>query len=95
MYEPEFTNNYELGLKTSFLNNRIIFNNAFYYIDFRNQQQYTFIPVSPAVLGIYNFDRARITGFESEIKFKATNNLDFFAAIGFNDGKIKREHTTD
>lgn len=90
MYEPEFTNNYELGLKTSFLNNRIIFNNAFYYIDFRNQQQYTFIPVSPAVLGIYNFDSARITGFESEIKFKATNNLDFFAAIGFNDGKIKK-----
>ncbi len=89
-YEPEFTNNYEIGLKTSFLNNRIIFNNAFYLIDFENQQQYTFIPVTPAVLGIYNFEESRITGFESEIKFRATNNLDFFASLGFNDGEIKK-----
>lgn len=89
-YEPEFTNNYEIGLKTSFLNNRIIFNNAFYYIDFENQQQYTFIPVTPSVLGIYNFEESKISGFESEIKFKATNNLDFFASIGFNDGEIKK-----
>lgn len=87
-YEPEFTNNYEVGLKTSFLNNRIIFNNAFYRIDFENQQQYTFIPVTPAVLGIYNFEESKITGFESEIKFRATNYLDFFASIGLNDGKI-------
>lgn len=89
-YEPEFTNNYEIGLKTSFLNNRIIFNNAFYRIDFENQQQYTFIPLTPAVLGIYNFEESEITGFESEIKFRATNNLDFFASIGLNDGEIKK-----
>ena len=89
-YEPEFTNNYEVGLKTSFLNNRIIFNNAFYRIDFENQQQYTFIPVTPAVLGIYNFEESKITGFESEIKFRATNNLDFFASLGLNDGEIKK-----
>ncbi|WP_299671226.1 TonB-dependent receptor [uncultured Polaribacter sp.] len=89
-YEPEFTNNYEIGLKTSFLNNRIIFNNAFYIIDFENQQQYTFIPVTPAVLGIYNFEESRISGFETELKFRATNNLDFFASLGFNDGEIKK-----
>jgi iron complex outermembrane receptor protein len=87
-YDPEFTNNYELGIKTSFLNNRIIFNNAVYYIEFENQQQYTFIPLTPSVLGIYNFDKTEIRGFESEIKFKATNNIDFFASIGINDGKI-------
>lgn len=89
-YEPEFTNNYEIGLKTNFLNNRIIFNNSFYVIDFENQQQYTFIPVTPSVLGIYNFEEARISGFESEIKFKATNYLDFFASFGFNNGEIKK-----
>jgi iron complex outermembrane receptor protein len=87
-YEPEFTNNYELGIKTSFLNNRIIFNNAVYYIEFENQQQYTFIPLTPSILGIYNFDKTEIRGFESEIKFKATNNIDFFASIGINEGKI-------
>lgn len=89
-YKAEFTNNYEVGLKTSFLNNRIIFNNSFYYIDFENQQQYTFIPVTPAVLGIYNFEESTISGFESEIKFRATNNLDFFASVGLNDGEIKK-----
>lgn len=88
-YAPEFTDNYEIGLKTSFLNNRIIFNNAFYLIDFENQQQYTFIPLTPAVLGIYNFEEARISGFESELKFKATNYLDFFASFGLNNGEIK------
>lgn len=89
-YKPEFTNNYEIGFKTSFLNNRIIFNNAFYQIDFKNQQQYTFIPLTPAVLGIYNFEKVKISGFETEIKFKATNNLDFYANLGFNDGEIKK-----
>jgi len=89
-YEPEFTDNYELGIKTSFLNNRIIFNNSVYYIDFENQQQYTFIPLTPSVLGIYNFEESKISGFESEIKFRATNNIDFFASIGFNDGEIKK-----
>lgn len=88
-YEPEFTDNFEVGLKTSFLNNRIIFNNAFYYINFKNQQQYTFIPLTPSILGIYNFEEAKISGFESELKFKATNNLDFFASLGLNDGEIK------
>ncbi|HAY3535757.1 TonB-dependent receptor [Elizabethkingia anophelis] len=89
MYAPEFTNNYELGLKTSFLNNRIIFNNAFYVIEFENQQQYTFVPFVPVIVGIYNINRTLIKGFESEIKFKATNSLDFFASLGINDGKIK------
>ena len=89
-YKPEFTNNYEIGLKTNFLNNRIIFNNAFYIIDFENQQQYTFIPFTPSVLGIYNFDKAKISGFESEIKFKATNNIDFFASLGINNGETKK-----
>ncbi|WP_417444091.1 TonB-dependent receptor [Joostella sp.] len=89
-YDPEFTNSYEIGIKTSFLNNRIIFNNSLYLIDFENQQQYTFIPVTPSVLGIYNFEEARISGFESEIKFKATNYLDFFASFGFNSGEIKK-----
>jgi iron complex outermembrane receptor protein len=89
-YQPEFTNNYEVGLKTSFLNNRIIFNNAFYIIDFENQQQYTFIPLTPSILGIYNFEEARITGFESELKFKATNNIDFFASLGLNNGETKK-----
>lgn len=89
-YEPEFTNNYEIGLKTSFLNNRIIFNNSLYLIKFENQQQYTFIPLTPSVLGIYNFDEAKISGFESELKFKATNNFDFFASIGLNNGEIEK-----
>lgn len=89
-YEPEFTNNYEIGLKTSFLNNRIIFNNSLYLIKFENQQQYTFIPLTPSVLGIYNFDEAKISGFESELKFKATNNFDFFASLGFNNGEIEK-----
>jgi iron complex outermembrane receptor protein len=42
------------------------------------------------VLGIYNFEESKISGFESEIKFRATNYLDFFASLGFNDGEIKK-----
>ncbi|PJA05657.1 MAG: hypothetical protein COX71_05530, partial [Flavobacteriales bacterium CG_4_10_14_0_2_um_filter_35_18] len=70
--------------------NRIIFNNSLYLIKFENQQQYTFIPLTPSVLGIYNFDEAKISGFESELKFKATNNFDFFASIGLNNGEIEK-----
>ncbi|MDE0471085.1 MAG: TonB-dependent receptor [Ekhidna sp.] len=88
-YEAEFTDNFEIGLKTSFLNDRIIFNNAAYYISFENQQQYTFIPLTPSLLGIYNLKESTISGFESELKFRATKSLDFFASVGFNNGEIQ------
>lgn len=89
-YEGEFSTNYEMGIKTSFLNNRIIFNNAFYYINFENQQQYTFIPLQSAILGIYNFQETTLLGFETEVKFKASNAIDFYGSFGFNDGEIKK-----
>lgn len=89
-YEPEFTDNFEVGLKTSFLDNRIIFNAAAYYIKFENQQQYTFIPLTPSVLGIYNFEETSISGIESELKFRATNGLEFFSSFGLNNGEIQK-----
>ena len=89
-YEGEFSNNYELGLKTSFLDNRIIFNNSFYFIDFQNQQQYTFIPLTPAVLGIYNFEETTLKGFETEIRYRVTSSLDLTGSFGLNDGEITK-----
>lgn len=90
VYDPEFTDNFELGVKSSFLNNRVIFNNSLYRINFENQQQYTFIPLASALLGIYNFEETTLQGFESELRVKVSNSVEITSAFGLNDGQIQK-----
>lgn len=44
MFDPEQSWNYELGLKTSLMQNRLQFEGALFYIDWTNQQIYQTVP---------------------------------------------------
>lgn len=89
-YDGETSNNFELGLKTSSKDNRLIFNAAAFYVDFNNQQQYAVaFGQGGLVLGNYNFPETTVSGFEADLKYRTSKYLDVLAGFGFNQSEIK------
>lgn len=93
-YDGETSNNFELGIKTSTADNRLIFNAAAFYVDFKNQQQYAVsIGSGGLVLGNYNFPETTVSGFEADLKYRTSNFLDVIAGFGFNQSEIQNGGT--
>ncbi len=88
-YKAEISNNFELGLKTSHLDNRLIANLAGFYGAFNNQQQFAVaLGLNGLTLGNYNFPKSRVYGMEVDVKYRVLKQLDLFAAYGINKSKI-------
>lgn len=89
-YDGETSNNYELGLKTTSKNQRLIFNAAAFIVDFKNQQQYAVsLGTGGLVLGNYNMPETQIFGIETDLKFRTSKYLDIIAGFGYNTSEIK------
>ena len=87
-FKDELTDNIEVGLKTSWWDNRFILNGSVFYTDFTNQQQYAF-DLATFFAGNYNYDKSTIFGFEIDSKLRLSNFLDLVGSYGFVDSKIK------
>ncbi len=86
-YKPEESYNYELGLKTSFFNNKLIANFSAFYIDWQNQQLYQTVP-SETGRYIDNAGKSKSTGFEFETRISPFKNFSFWAGMGYNEVKF-------
>jgi outer membrane receptor protein involved in Fe transport len=78
--------NYEIGTKTSWLNHRVTFNAAAFYIDWSNIQQE--ILLSCGFQYTANAGAAVSKGGEVEVRARATDELELSAGIGYQDAKI-------
>lgn len=88
-YGGETSDNFEIGLKTSSKDNRMIFNAAAFYVDFTDQQQYAVaIGTTGLVLGNYNLPQTTVSGVEADLKYRTSKYLDIIAGLGFNSSKI-------
>jgi len=90
-YEAEITDNYELGMKNSLWNDRLIINMATYYINFKNQQLYALLIDGGAgniLIGNFNLPKSESYGFELDFKLRASNYLDILASYGLSKSKI-------
>lgn len=88
-YRAETSDNYEIGLKTSWWDNRFILNMAGYYTRLNDQQQYGLSLIPPAILiGNYNYNESEIRGFEADLKIRTSNFLDIMANYGVSKAKI-------
>jgi len=92
-FDDETTDSYELGYKTSWWNNRLIINGAFFYTDFKNQQQYI-LDLNQFFPGIYNYEESRIVGYEVDTRLRLTKWLDVTANYGYTDAEIVKGGTT-
>lgn len=86
-FDPEITWNYEAGIKTAFLNNRLSINAAVFYINIKDKQVMEFL-AGPAVRKITNAAKAHSQGAELEIKFRPHPGWLLFGGLGISDARI-------
>ncbi|MGD1947444.1 MAG: TonB-dependent receptor [Croceivirga sp.] len=87
IFQPETTDNFELGLKTNWLNNRIKANLTGFYINYKNQQQFTVIDFDTFITGTDNIGESRTAGIELETEFLISKGL----TLGLNGGYLNTE----
>ncbi len=84
-YDPEYSWNYELGMKTVFFNNRLRVNTSLFYVDITDKQLYvnnpnvTSLPMAP---DITNAGKAHTCGAELGIYADPKPGISLFATLG-------------
>lgn len=96
-FEPETVNAYEVGLKASLWNGRLVLNSALFYSDYNDVQ----IPGSEAIdtdndglndsfVGtVSNAGKAKISGIELEVSGRITERLSLQSAVGYTNAEYK------
>ncbi len=88
-YDPEYTRNYEAGIKTAFFSNRLKTALSVFYTQINDKQ----VKEEAAGSGftaweITNAAKAHTTGVEFEVKALPAHNLEVFAGIGYARAEI-------
>ncbi|NJR66672.1 MAG: TonB-dependent receptor [Leptolyngbyaceae cyanobacterium CRU_2_3] len=84
--EPEESWNYELGLKTSWLDDRLTFNIAAFYNDVTNYQ--VLLPGPDTLFRDIASAQARVLGVELELKATPFDGFDIIAGFGYSDARF-------
>ena len=89
--DPEETTSYELGMKSSWMDNRLVANVSLFYIDYTDLQVQSWDPtLGTGGLSIWsNAAKVESKGLELETVFHATENLKISAALGYTDATYK------
>ena len=89
-FEPDSIENFELGAKTSWLDERMIFNVSAYRIDWDNIQTQEQEPVQGFNF-IGNAGTARVDGVELELFSRLTPELQLDLALGYQDARLTED----
>ena len=85
---PESIDAYEVGLKTSLLDNRVNFNVAGYLQNDRNYQANVADPTRLAVVYLSNVPKVRSKGVEVDMQGRLSDNFSVYGALAYTDAKI-------
>lgn len=90
-FDPEYSWNYELGVKSMLLNNRLTANATVFYIDIADKQVAQLEPtvVNPENRRIINAAKAESYGAELELEYKPLPGLLFYASLGYMDSRLR------
>ena len=86
-YHADALTNYELGWKTSWLDNSLRWNGAAYDEEF-SQFQFAVLFPPNSLTGVQNAPSARILGVETNIDWRATEHLTMSAGAAYNDAVL-------
>jgi iron complex outermembrane receptor protein len=88
-YDPETVDNYELGYKSRFMNNRLQFNATLFYMDYKDKQEEIQEPSETSGTGqvtrVVNASTATISGAELELMYLFESGLTMRANLGLLD----------
>lgn len=91
-YDPEFVQNFELGLKMMFADNRMRLNLALFQMDYDDMQVTASAPnatIPGTTTTKDNLGKAKVTGVEAEFTAAVTENLLINLSLGSLDDEIK------
>lgn len=80
-FSPETLTNYEAGLKTSWLDQRLSVNGAYYY-DIDHNYQVFFVNAANGSQIIQNLNRVHVNGVELSVQAAVTRGLQLFGGLG-------------
>jgi outer membrane receptor protein involved in Fe transport len=86
-FDPEYSTNYEFGVKSSCMNNRLITNLNLFYIDWEDQQVYQPVPSGTGSM-TDNAAHSESKGVELELRFLVNKNLTVWSAYGYTEAKF-------
>jgi iron complex outermembrane receptor protein len=89
-YITEFLTNYEIGWKTSWLDNRLTFNGAAFH-QIWDDFQFSALGQN-GLTEIRNANQARIQGLEMDVNWAASYNLRLSAGVGFYDAELTENY---
>ena len=87
-FEPEISWNYEAGVKSMLLQNRVRANLTGFYIDYKNQQLYTLIDLETFNIGRANLGRSISYGTELETEWALIEGLSATINVGYLETEI-------
>lgn len=82
-YDPEYTLNYELALRTQWLGGRLAVNANTYYIDWKDKQVGVYFDAENVYdYHVINAAKAHLYGFEAETRYFVNEHFDWYAGLG-------------
>lgn len=93
--DPEKAKNYEIGIKSEFLDNRLRANLTGFYVEYSNLQKQLNVPIvvngNPNQVTIFvNAASATVQGFEAELTAEPVDGLTLRGVLGYQDGEYDR-----
>jgi iron complex outermembrane receptor protein len=87
-FKDEYLTNYEVGFKSTLLEQRLLLNAAVFYEQI-DDYQYFFVDAASASQIIGNIDKVDVRGLEVEAQLRVARGWDIFGNVGINDSEIK------
>lgn len=88
VYDPEFTWNYELSLRSQWLDGHLTLNANAYYIDWKDQQTTVNFGLNIYDYHTVNVGRSHVYGGEVELSHRITDDIDWYASLGHTKTKF-------
>ena len=82
-YEPEYTWNAELSLRSQWLDDRLTLNANLYYIDWEDKQVTAMFGINDYDYHTVNAGKAHLYGFEVEASHRVGAAFDWYASLGY------------
>ena len=93
-FDPEYTWNYELALRSQWFDRRLTLNGNVFLIDYEDQQINVQLSANPLDTLTDNVGEARLYGFELEANALLTERLSVFANVGYTDTEFTEADNT-
>jgi len=94
-YKPEFTQDYEVGIKSRFFDRKVMLNATYYHTDYSNIQRAVSFEAGPNLIltATRNAAKAKIDGFEGELKVNPLPGLVLGGTLAYINGRYNNYST--